>query len=124
MTKNKRSTGTYYEDLAVRYLESHGVIITERNYRCRKGEIDLIGFDSEDGQKCLVFFEVKYRMTMQCGYAAEAVGYAKQKKICRVSDSFRMINGIYDDVQVRYDVVAFDGEDVTWIKNAFEYVRG
>ena len=47
---NNRSTGTYYEDKAADYLTSKNVDLIERNYRCRMGEVDLIGRDTEDGQ--------------------------------------------------------------------------
>ena len=120
---NNRSTGTYYEDKAADYLTSKNVDLIERNYRCRMGEVDLIGRDTEDGQNCLVFFEVKYRTTGECGSAAEAVGRAKQKKICHVCDFYRMMRGVSDDMQIRFDVVAIDGEEITWIRNAFQYTR-
>ena len=58
------------------------------------------------------------------GSAAEAVGFAKQKKICRVSDYYRMIHQCREDTPIRFDVVAIDAEKITWIKNAFYYVLG
>ena len=58
MEINKRSVGTFYENLAARYLENQNVMILERNYRNKRGEIDLIGLDP-DGW--LIFVEVKYR---------------------------------------------------------------
>ena len=42
MEKNKRKVGTLYEKLAADYLVARGVMILERNYRNRFGEIDLI----------------------------------------------------------------------------------
>src|SRR5215207_2519274 len=39
--KNK-SPGAWGEDLALRYLIQHGYKLLERNYRTRRGEIDLI----------------------------------------------------------------------------------
>src|SRR5215210_3484181 len=39
--KNK-SPGAWGEDLALRYLIQHGYKLRERNYRTRRGEIDLI----------------------------------------------------------------------------------
>ncbi len=52
---NKREIGAAYEEAAAVFLEKKGVRILERNFRCRQGEIDLIGRDGE----YLVFFEVK-----------------------------------------------------------------
>src|SRR5215217_4663106 len=39
--KNK-SSGAWGEDLALRYLIEHGYTLVERNYRTRRGEVDLI----------------------------------------------------------------------------------
>ena len=50
------------------YLESQGMKILERNFRCRTGEIDLIARDGT----CLVFVEVKYRTTDRYGSPLEA----------------------------------------------------
>ena len=115
---NKREKGAQKEEQVCAYLLSKGVKITERNFRCRQGEIDIIGYDGD----YLVFFEVKYRSSRNMGSAAEAVGPAKQRKICRVADYYRMIHRYGDDMPVRFDVVAIDGETLQWIKNAFYYV--
>ena len=115
---NKREKGAQKEEQVCAYLSSKGVKITERNFRCRQGEIDIIGYDGE----YLVFFEVKYRSSRGMGSAAEAVGYTKQGKICRVADYYRMIHRFSDDTPVRFDVVAIDGEHLRWIKNAFYYI--
>ena len=115
---NKREKGAQKEEQVCAYLLSKGVKIKERNFRCRQGEIDIIGDDGE----FLVFFEVKYRSSRGMGSAAEAVGYTKQGKICRVADYYRMIHRCNDDTPVRFDVVAIDGKDLNWIRNAFYYI--
>ena len=51
---NKRVTGSRYEIYAAAYLEERGYRILEKNYRCRAGEVDLIG---QNG-RYLVFIEV------------------------------------------------------------------
>ena len=55
--ENTRKTGAEKEEIAARYLQEMGFHIIARNYRCRSGEIDIIGYDKE----YLVFVEVKYR---------------------------------------------------------------
>ena len=115
---NKREKGAQKEEQVCAYLLSKGVKIAERNFRCMQGEIDIIGYDG----KFLVFFEVKYRSSRSMGSAAEAVGFTKQRKICRVADYYRMIHRCNDDTPVRFDVVAIDGEHLRWIKNAFYYI--
>lgn len=116
---NTREKGAQKEQQVCACLLSEGVEILERNFRSRQGEIDIIGRDGE----YLVFFEVKYRAKDSRGSAAQAVGSAKQRKICQVADYYRMIHHCTEDTPIRFDVVAVDGERMQWIKNAFEYVQ-
>lgn len=115
---NTRKQGGQKEEQVCAYLLSKGVRICERNFRCRQGEIDIIGYDGE----YLVFFEVKYRSSGSRGTAAEAVGYAKQQRICRVADYYRVTHHCMEDTPIRFDVAAMDGESLTWVKNAFDYL--
>ena len=94
------------------------MIIKERNYRNRQGEIDLIGYDGE----YLVFFEVKYRSSGRKGCAAQAVGLTKQRKICRVADYYRMMHHCAADTPIRFDVVAVENGRLEWIRDAFGYI--
>jgi len=115
---NKRNLGSIKEQMAMEYLQTQGVCITECNFRNRKGEIDLIGTDGE----YLVFFEVKYRKDDSAGHPEEAVGFLKQKQICKVADFYRMQKKIGMDVAVRYDVIAIEGHNIQWIQNAFPHI--
>ena len=117
---NKRKTGEQWEKLAARYLEERGMRIIETNFRCRQGEIDLVG--CHEGY--LVFVEVKYRSSSGKGHALEAVGLKKQEKICRAADCYRYLRGTGCDVGVRYDVVGIQGTEIQWIKNAFPHNYG
>ena len=88
---NKRQKGSFYEDAAISFLKNNGVIILEKNYRCKMGEIDIIGIDGEE----LVFFEVKYRRTDSYGHALEAVDIKKQRKIIKVANLYNLSsNGV------------------------------
>lgn len=115
---NTREIGAQKEQQVCAYLMSQGVDMKEHNFRCRQGEVDIIGYDGD----YLVFFEVKYRSSAKKGSAAEAVGYTKQKRICRVADYYRVIHHLGENTPIRFDVVAVDGEQITWIRNAFYYV--
>ena len=113
--ENKRETGTRKEELAADFLTRHGVKILDRNFRCRQGEIDLIGRDG----RYLVFFEVKHRKTDRNGMPAEAVGYVKQQRI-RYTAQFYLYNRRYqEDMPCRFDVVSILGDQITWIRDAF-----
>lgn len=114
---NTRDKGAQKEQQVCAYLLAQGVEILERNFRGRQGEIDIIGRDGG----YLVFFEVKYRGGQGKGSAAEAVGAAKQRTICRTADYYRLRHHCAEDTPVRFDVVAIDGGRLCWIKNAFAY---
>jgi len=115
---NTREKGAAYEQIAAEYLQKHGITIVERNYRNRRGEIDIIGKDGD----YTVFIEVKYRKDSVAGHPAEAVNYGKQRKICKVADYYRMVHHMGDFTPVRYDVVAICGAEITWYQNAFEHI--
>ena len=42
---NKRKTGSRYEEQAAAFLEKQGLLVIEKNFRCKSGEIDLIARD-------------------------------------------------------------------------------
>ncbi len=65
--------------------------------------------------------QVKYRKNNKKGGAAAAVSTAKQKTISRVADYYMKVHGICADQSVRFDVVAFDGEEMELIRDAFAY---
>lgn len=114
---NTRAIGKDKEEIACDYLKQNGIKIKECNFRCRQGEIDIIGYDGQ----YLIFFEIKYRKTTSKGSASEAVNIKKQHKICRVADYYRMIHHCPDNTPIRFDVVAIDGSEIKWYKNAFYY---
>lgn len=115
---NKRKIGESYEKAALLYLQGEGVRIIEKNFRCRQGEVDLIGWHGE----YLVFFEVKYRRDASAGFPAEAVDYRKQRKICRTAAFFLYQRKYGESIPIRFDVLAICGERINWYQNAFDYI--
>ena len=118
MAQNNRALGTQYEKDAEQFLKKQGIRIIAKNFRCKQGEIDIIGVDN----KCLVFVEVKYRTTNKAGEPEEAVNIYKQKKICSVAEYFLYTHPYYANQMIRYDVVAILGDDIRWHKAAFEHI--
>ncbi len=112
---NKRQLGTDYETKACNYLESEGYVIIERNFRTYRGEIDIIASDGET----LVFTEVKFRAKNSFGYSAEAVNVHKQNIIYKVAEGYLKLHPQFGNRPCRFDVIAFDGNEITHIKNAF-----
>jgi putative endonuclease len=82
------------------------------------GEIDIIA--SDEGAIC--FVEVKYRKSSKAGYPAEAVNSKKQYTISRTADHYRMKNHLSENIQYRFDVISMIGDEITWYKNAFQYI--
>lgn len=76
---SRKADGRLGEDLAVRFFESKGFRVLERNWLHRLGEIDLI---VERGGE-VRFVEVKYRHTLMFGYPEEAITGAKLRHLER-----------------------------------------
>ncbi|MEY8251122.1 MAG: YraN family protein, partial [Colwellia sp.] len=68
--------GKMTESYAQQYLSKQGLILIERNFHSRQGEIDLIMLDGDT----YVFVEVKYRKSKRFGGAIAAISASKQKK--------------------------------------------
>lgn len=112
---NNRKTGSIWEDKACEYLISNNMTIIERNYRCRMGEIDIIGKDADT----YIFVEVKYRSSSHYGLSYEAVTPKKQHTIINVAKHYLISHNIPMNNKIRFDVCGFDNGIITYIKNAF-----
>ena len=113
-TDNRRSTGAAYEKAAGYYLEQLGYEILEYNYRCRRGEIDIVAKDGD----YLVFCEVKYRSDGTKGDPLEAVDARKQQRIRRAALYYLTEHG-KNNVPCRFDVIGIQGTKITHIRDAF-----
>lgn len=118
----RKQTGHDGETAAASFLQKKGVRILLTNYRCRFGEIDIIGSVVEHGETYFVAFEVKTRKNERAGSGTEAVDLRKQRKICRTFDYFRMQYRLPEETPARFDVVEVDRSlNCTWYQNAFDY---
>lgn len=88
------------EDAAVRYLNSNGYEIIERNWFYEKYEIDIIARNEE----FIVFAEVKTRSSDSWGNPEDAVSKAKIKRIVEAADYYLKLHDI--GLAVRFDVIA------------------
>ena len=113
---SRKQTGDAWELKARRWLEGKGLRFVAATVRGRGGEIDLI---MKDGQT-IVFVEVRYRQSSRFGGAAASVTLAKQQKLLQTAHLWlARHNGSFDTVDCRFDVVAFTGNAIDWLKNAF-----
>lgn len=76
-----RALGSYGEQLACRYLSDTGFTILDRNWRCARGEIDIVARDAD----ALVVCEVKTRTSEQFGAPFEAVTRQKLRRLRRLA---------------------------------------
>ena len=130
-TSSKRDGGPAHlqageraEDQALQYLLRHGMTLVTRNYRvargpsARGGEIDLI-LREPDGT--LVFVEVRSRATAGHGGAAASVSPSKRRSIVSTAQHFLLTWPRLPPC--RFDVVALDNEELTWLRGAFDAGR-
>lgn len=107
----KDELGRRGEDVAVEYLQGRGLVVLDRNWRCRDGEIDVVA--SVPGW--LVVCEIKTRSGTRYGQPAEAVTPLKASRIRAVTRAWLAAHTT-DWCQIRFDVVAVlirPGEPVT-----------
>jgi len=113
--------GHDWEREAERALVAARYRIIDRNFRTKRGEIDLIA--EENGTLC--FVEVKGRLTRAYGAPAESVTLEKQRRIRSAAESY--LAGAGGAARpCRFDVVCVDAREedaarrVTIFRNAFE----
>ncbi len=109
--------GSAAEVLATRFLEGAGLVLVERNVRCRFGEIDIVARDGD----CVVFVEVRLRASSRFGGAAASVDAGKQRRLIAAARWYLSRHPRLADHPCRFDVVALAGVDgpVDWLRDAF-----
>lgn len=92
--------GLWAEYAAALWLLLRGYRIVARRYKTPVGEIDLIVRKG----RLLAFIEVKARSDMTA--ALHAVTPAMRKRIVRAAQYFLVSQGMADDLEVRFDLIA------------------
>lgn len=117
MDRNK--IGKDAEALALQHLIKQGLTLLTTNYRCRRGEIDII---MQEGHT-LVFVEVRLRKHQQFGGALASITTSKQQKIIHTAQNYLMRHPRYQQAPCRFDVVTLDSTEAlsapVWYKDAF-----
>jgi putative endonuclease len=113
--------GQWAEQHVARWYQQHGYLIVARNWRSKRGELDVVA--TLGG--VLVVCEVKARATNAMGTPAEAVTVAKQLKIRRATADYRQAlrdanDPLAHQVQcVRFDVACVLGTQLDMLLDAF-----
>ena len=116
--------GKWAEDLVSRWYEQHGYVIVARNWRCKRGELDVVACKDS----VLVVCEVKARASNAFGTPAEAVTPAKQLKVRRATADFRASMRSSNDSlaslvnisrTVRFDVACVLGTQLEMLEDIF-----
>lgn len=113
-------SGAAAEQLACDYLLNQGLMLLERNFRTRRGEIDLIMQDNKE----LVFVEVRFRKSVRFGSAEESITRHKCAWLTAAALAYMQYRRIGEDRVVRFDAVAISPESsnqsgfkLNWIKH-------
>lgn len=77
MTQERQNIGQLGEKLALRHLKKRGYRILDRNFRCRRGEIDIVATQKD----YLVFVEVRTKTTLAFGSPEESITQAKRDNL-------------------------------------------
>ena len=97
--------GRAAEDLAARFLDGQGLHVVARNFRTKRGEIDLIARDGAT----LVFVEVRFRRSERHGGAAESITAAKQARMVAAAKVYLLRQR--GDPPCRFDAILLDALD-------------
>ena len=97
----RQNIGAEGEQIASDYLESKGFKIIERNYRCKRGELDIIAMEND----ILVFVEIKTRKPDYLKQPFVSVTRSKEKKVLSIADYYIYKNKIRN-TRTRFDVIS------------------
>ncbi|MEV5962291.1 YraN family protein [Kribbella sp. NPDC051952] len=115
--RTKNVVGRYGEDLAARYLSSHGFAVLERNWRCELGEIDIVAREGD----ALVICEVKTRRGLNYGSPLESITYRKLTRLRKLAGRWLQSHELRP-ASIRIDIIAvlFDQNTAPTV----DHVRG
>ncbi len=99
----RRDTGILGEKLAGDFLRKRGYRIREANYRCPRGEVDLIA----EHKDYLVFIEVRTKTSREFGTPEESITSTKKQRLRTVASHYQQTHVNLPQLW-RIDVVAVE----------------
>jgi putative endonuclease len=113
-------TGAEAEELACQHLQDQGLSLLKRNFRTKRGEIDLIMQD----KSCVVFVEVRFRRSSRFGSAEESINSGKCRRLNAAAMAYLQQSNQGENAQARFDAVAISPNSrqpgnfaINWLQN-------
>lgn len=108
----RQRLGDALERRAADLLSAGGLAISERNWRCPAGELDLVARDGP----VLVFVEVRARSGSTWGGARASITPAKQARLLRCAQHYlqRMPPPL---PPCRFDLVLYEAGALEWLRD-------
>jgi len=103
VTDARKKLGAWGESLAAQQLEAKGYEILDRNWRCARGEIDLVA----QAGRVLVFVEVKTRRGRAMGAPEAGLTPRKSKKLMELGERYVYEHNLAD-LDWRVDLIAVE----------------
>ena len=116
-----KAKGDLGEQIAVDHLRAQGYRILRRNYRCRRGEIDIVAAEGD----VLCFVEVRSVASRTFGDPLETVNTRKQARILHAARHYLATGGV-SEREIRFDVIGIVHEpslEIRLVRSAFECSR-
>lgn len=111
------SPGKDAEDTAADYLYRQGLRLLARNFRARRGELDLILLD----KGTLVIVEVRMRRHGDFGGALASIDARKCGRIVQATRELLALKPALANRPVRFDVIAIEPTGkLHWLRGAFD----
>ncbi len=107
------------EDIAADFITKKGLLIIDRNFRTKIGEIDIVAVDGD----VVAFIEVKSRKTDTFGNPSDFVNRYQRKRIINTAQIFMKQKNLID-MQPRFDVceIYSTTNTINYIENAFPFL--
>ncbi len=114
-TVSTSERGRKGEEAAALWLLEQNWTVLEKNFRSKRGEIDLICIDKE----VLVFVEVKTWTSWDVVELEQIISRTKQKRIIETAKYFLYLHRKYSNMSYRFDVVLAGASGIHHLAHAF-----
>lgn len=115
MPSVRQAIGAWGEDRVAQWYAERGLTVVARNWRCGRGELDLV----VTGPGTIVFCEVKTRRGTSHGSPFDAVTHDKQRRIRRLALQYLDAHPQHRAPILRFDVAGVTRAGVEVLEAAF-----